>query len=97
MEIESIETQRVIDRFEINIGQYAPFGMPEGDPAFSIVLNDMVTTCKLEQLKNWINDIWESQGNRSQKAYKAKNNLFLFLAEALEPFIIYKKTVEDDE
>lgn len=67
--------------FKINIGQSAILGRPMGDAFITFEFKDRFSTVKLTEFKNWIDDIVESKGNRSEKAYAAKKNLDNFFNE----------------
>lgn len=64
--------------FKIEIGQ-DQFRM--SPPMICFIANEHYLQMKLEDLKNWINTIWDSQGDRNSQAYKAKDKLTQTLGE----------------
>lgn len=78
---------RFIKNFEIRIGQDAIGGMPVGETFVSFIINDRFCTCRLKDLKQWIDTIVASDGNRKEKAYEAKKHLDQFFADLLYPWM----------
>lgn len=76
-------TYKFIETFEIMIGQDPFRAFP---CMISFIINDTCVTCRLEDFKNWINAIYDSNGNRSEEAYSAKKSLDRFFHQLLEPW-----------
>ncbi len=75
---------KFIERFSIDIGQDA-FRIYDVQIGFCI--NDHYTICKLKDFKDWINTIYDSNGDRSEKSYEAKKHLDMFFNELLHPWM----------
>jgi hypothetical protein len=78
--------KKFIDNFNIYIGQPAIGGLPLYDAVITFKINDYFVQAKLKDFKQWIDDICESRGNRSEKAYEAKKNLDAFFHDLLHPW-----------
>lgn len=81
-----MEDEKFITSFSIDIGQDA-FRMHPPMIRFSI--NERFCVARLEDMKDWFNTIWDSQGDQNLKAIEAKRNLDTFFADLLHPFIDY--------
>lgn len=85
-------------KFKIEIGQPGVMGFPMGDPLIHFILDNHFSVVRLEDLKNWINTIWDSQGDRNPKAYKARDELQgLFkqvIFHAIEDYVACQENTE---
>lgn len=78
---------RFIEHFKINIGQQSIGGAPVGEVFMQVEINDRFCMFLLNDLKKCIDAIAESNGDRSAKAYKAKNNLDEIFKTMLFPWM----------
>lgn len=83
--------ERFVKNFSIQIGQDA-FRMFQ--PMMRLQLNDHYIVLPLENIKDWFNTIWDSQGSQCIKAIEAKRNLDQIFAELLSPFRDYSKIIK---
>lgn len=79
-----MENEKLIKNFSVLIGQDF---FRSTAPVLSVCVNETYTTVKLEDIKNWFNTIWESNGNRSEESYKAKKELDMFFGSILSQFM----------
>lgn len=84
-------TEKVINNFKTYIRQSAICGIPTGDAFIQFIVNDQITMYRLNDLKDWINTIADSKGNRNEKAYEAKRNLDQIFFTILAPFMKLKE------
>ncbi len=80
-------SEKFIKQFEINIGSFTK----GSEPFITIIINDRQCTVSLKDLRDWINTIYDSKGDRSEKAYKAFDNFKAFIAEPLCRFFDYEE------
>lgn len=83
-------SEKFIKNFSIEIGQDSFRSHP---PMITFKLNDRFVTVKLEDMKDWFNTIWDSQGDRNEEAYKAKRQLDRLFNELINPFVDFSKQI----
>lgn len=89
--MSSKENNKQIKKWDIVIYQDGIGGFPMGEPMISFSINEHSTVMLLEQFKNAVNIIYESQGNRSKEAYAAMDELKSFFGFPLSNFIDYSQ------
>lgn len=79
--------KKFINSFSLNIGQRAIGGIPLGEAFMQVIVNDHYVTCRLNDIKDWIDTIVMSNGDRNEKAYEAKDNLTQLFVSLLHPWM----------